>query len=327
MKRAFVLLAALLSASLPLAALQAGSGASLPDGRIFGITLAPVYTYLNGRSYELVLQSASFDNSYLSKLNWDLENIHLLGNSLSLNWKDRLFLNFAFASALNSESGQMYNFDWLYGTYPQADRTTWTNRSSSDIDLTSSFLMDSNFTLRFHRSASRSLDALYGLKRMHWAWTDTVTSVDYPYAESDSSSLIGENGIDYQVSYRIPYAGIGYTEYRGSWEAGLTVLFSWMVSVQGHDNHKYPLSPDTERHFYDFFSRGRYWGVSLHCRWNGTERLSLSLRYDWDHIPEITGDTRIETESGSVTTLGFVEDGAGTAYAAASLTAAVEFRF
>lgn len=322
----------LLIPSLTLTALQADPGPVLEKGDVFGITIAPVYTLLNGRSTELVLYSGSYDNTYTSKLTWDLNTVQMMGGKVSLNLHNVLFINFAVTTALTRDTGEMHDFDWLYSNYKNPDLTSWTNWSESDISLQSSYQLDYNTTVRFYRTYNRSFDILAGFKLIHWSWTDILTDIDYPYIPNnrdepvDHSSIIGENGIDYDVYYRIPYLGSSFTWTRGPFQAGMTLLYSWMVNVDDHDHHFYPGST-TERHFYDYYENGQYLSLSILSKFSFSDFMALSLSYDWEEVFEMQGDSIIVTKKNWVSTTSYDPDSVAVAYYAATLSLALEFSF
>ncbi len=322
MKRTFCLLFLTFLLVVDLTALQADPGADLSGDKLSGFSVAPVVSWLNGRSIELVMNNSSADQRYTSKLNWELNHICLAGAKGSLNLGNYLYFNFAALTALNSGTGEMNDYDWLYSTYPQADTTTWTNWSQSDTYLLNSYQIDYNTSLRFFRRQGWNLDLFFGFQIFQWAWTDELTDIDYPYSSSNYSDLIGENGIDYDIQYRIPYLGTGFSWNHGPAGAGLSLRYSWKVSADDHDYHKF-----RDIHFYDYFEDGQYLGLSAYWRCDWGESLSFSLSYDWDEVFEVGGDTHIVEESSFGRSYSYDPGGAGIAYFASSLSAALEYNY
>ncbi len=323
MRRLLSILCFLLAFSASAFALQASAGELLPPGRSVGFTASPVFSLVNGRSYELVMASAGSDTPYLSKLVWELNNTVNLGAAVSVNMGNLLFFNLAAAKSLTYKTGEMNDYDWLYDSYPDADTTTWTNWSLSDIYLKDSYQIDYNTSLRVFRNYRFSLDGLAGFKLIHWAWTDILQDIDYPYSSYDPSYLTGENGIDYEVNYRIPYTGLRLSAEKDAIQGSLTMIYSSMVSADDYDHHLF-----RDLHFYDFFENGRFFGLTAGIRYRTSRHFSLSLSYEWEEVFETVGDVYIlrETDSGFIR---YAPDigGAGIRYTASTVSAALEFSY
>ena len=269
------------------------------------------------------MNSAGAETPYLSKLVWELKNAVNMGARVSVNMGNILFFNLAGAKCLTYRTGQMNDYDWLYDTYSEADTTTWTNWSLSDIYLTDSYQIDYNTSIRVFRNYSFSLDGLAGFKLIHWAWTDILADIEYPYSSYDPSYLIGENGIDYEVYYRIPYTGLQVSAGKGAFEGSLSLIYSSMVSADDYDHHLF-----RDLHFYDFFEQGRFFGLTTTLRYRTSRHFSLSLSYEWEEIFETVGDVYVlrETDSGYIR---YTPDigGAGIRYTASSVSAALEVSY
>ncbi|MDA3956838.1 omptin family outer membrane protease [Oceanispirochaeta sp.] len=315
--RLTVLIFLLCTASLPLSALQARSGALLSPGRTAELSLSPFVSYMTGFSDELVYDSSSEPYPYMSRLHWEINPALISGLSGSVNIGNVLFLNAAAGSTINPSTGEMTDHDWLSGYFSQTD-TEWTHYSLSDIYLTHSLLVDYNATVRFYRTYNFNLDFLSGFKLIQWGWTDSLKELDYP--GSDYETLIGQNGIDYDIEYRIPYIGGGISFREGSFTGGWTFIYSWMVSVDDHDYHKF-----RGLHFYDTFRKGSYTGLSIYSSWHWTPVFSLALSLDIDSVHEFQGDTAVYNNSGSLR--GFYPGSAGVRYDTSSLSLNLEYRY
>jgi outer membrane protease len=327
MKKIFICIL-FLAVSFRAAALQADSGAELFEEENFGFSFAPMYTFLNGQSDEMVLQINGYPGKYLSKLTWDLDAIHMAGGKISFNFCDKLFLNSAFSTALSEDSGEMYDYDWLYQDYASQnpDLTTWTNKSVSDITLVSSYLFDFNLSYKIYGDRANDVFGLAGYKVIFWSWTDSLTEIEYPYEDSDYDSLIGTNGIDYKADYRVPYFGFGYAWGPKKVKVGLSFIYSPIVNAETVDHHKYVGSSE-EKYFRDHFSIGNYLGLSIYARVPVWEKISVSLAYDWEKIFKTQGDTTTVTENGSSKTYSYSDDSVSMSYSASSFTCALEYNY
>jgi len=322
--RRFILLPLLLLFMIPssVSALRADTGDLLEPGQTVGVSLAPVFSWVNGTAYELVYGTQSLDKPYLSKLTWQLEHVFTAGMKGSLNLGNVLYFNGAFSTALTVDSGEMNDYDWIYSSYPSyyPGRTHW---SRSDISLNGSWQIDFNTAVRVYRTQDLRFDFLTGFRFINWSWTDILREAEYP--DRDLSHLYGTNGIDYEVTYRIPYVGAGFGWTDRFFSGELTVLYSWMVSGEDHDFHKLRTNPT---HYYDYYSGGRYLGLNAAGRFAWSRYFSLSLAYEWDQIFEMVGDTlTVEELSSTVRSYSFRENGAGARYIAGSLTLSVEYRY
>ncbi|QEN08010.1 omptin family outer membrane protease [Oceanispirochaeta crateris] len=305
------------SLSVPLSALQAKPGALLSPNSNAGLSLSPFLSYMTGHSNELVYGSSSGPYPYLSRLHWEIQPAVISGVSASVNIGNVLFFNIAAGSSLNSPTGEMTDYDWDSEYFSTTD-TDWTHYSLSTIYLTQSLLVDYNTAVRVYRTQRNSLDLLGGFKLIQWGWTDSIKEMNY-YGE-DIFTYVGTNGIDYDIEYRIPYLGVGFSLQEGPLFFNLTLLYSWMVSVDDHDFHKL-----RGLHFYDYFTGGFYYGYSATTRWHWTEAFSLAFSFDYDYVPELQGDTLVYSDSGNL--LAYYPGGAGVSYAAASFSLNLEYRY
>jgi outer membrane protease len=305
------------SLSVSLSALQAKPGALLSPNRNAEFSFSPFISYMTGHSNELVYDSSSDPYPYISRLHWEIQPAVVSGASVSVNIGNVLFFNIAAGSSLNPSTGEMTDYDWLSDYFSTTD-TDWTLYSLSSISLTHSLLVDYNTAVRVYRTRNNSLDLLGGFKLIQWGWTDSIKEMNY-YGE-EILTYIGSNGIDYDIEYRIPYLGVGFSVQEGPFSLNLTLLYSWMVSVDDHDYHKL-----RGLHFYDYFTEGIYYGSSVTTRWHWTEVFSLALSYDYDYIPELQGDTLVYSDSGNL--LAYSPGAAGVSYVAGSFSLNFEYRY
>lgn len=289
----------------------------MEEGQNFGFSIAPVVSVIMGYSNELVYDESSDPYPYLSRLHWQILPAVVAGAKGSFNIKDRVFINVAMGTALNKKTGQMTDHDWISDYYDDVS-TEWTHESVSDIYLRSSFLLDSNGAYRFYNRKDWKLDGMIGYKHIKWAWTDSLVSLTYP--DQDLDYLIGVNGIDYTINYKIPYLGIAYKMGAEQFSGGVTLLYSFLAAIDDHDYHKL-----RGLHFYDTFRMGQYLGVSTNARWRWSDVFSLSLAADLDWVPELTGDVSVYNSSGSYQ--GTYTGGAGVSYLAGSLSLALEYNY
>lgn len=307
----------LLFISFSLSAWTADSGAALKEGRVIGFSLAPLVSVVMGHSNELVFDSSSDPYPYLSRLYWQLNSTIVGGVKGSINLGDKFFFNAAIGTALNKNTGNMSDHDWISDNFDDVS-TEWTHESISAIYLVSSLLLDSNANYRYYSSDQWKLDGMIGFKYIKWSWTDSLVSLTYPGEDLDY--LIGVNGIDYTVKYNIPYLGFSFQKDMEQFTGGLTLLYSFLVFVDDHDYHKL-----RGLHFYDTFTMGQYFGFSASGRWHWSDSFSLALSYDLDWVPEMIGDVSVYDSSGNFE--GYFENGAGVSYMTTAVSLSLEYNY
>ncbi len=317
-----ILLSVFLFLPLSLGALQAPSGRDLSGERAVNLTGRMIFGLVWGHSEELVFGSASGSHPYLSKLDWDIKPAVLAGASLSLNVQNTFFFNFAAAAALNRHTGEMVDRDWLLaGKYAgQFKQKPWggSHESVSDIYLKGSFLLDGNMTCRVYGSKRWYASLLGGYKMIHWSWKDQVTSVDYP--EGKETPPIGANGIDYAITYWIPYGGLSLGLRNQVLSGSCIITFSPFADASDYDYHKL-----RNEHFYDYCRDGIYTGISLSLHRRMGKHLSLSFTFEWEAIQETVGD--VHHYSGDSSLRRSALGGAGTAYSVIAGSLGLSFAF
>ena len=256
----------------------------------------------------------------MSRLHWQILPAVVAGAKCSFNIRDRFFINAALGAAINRKTGTMTDHDWISDYFSQVS-TGWTHESVSRIFLTSSLLLDSNGVYRFYNRKRWNLDGMIGFKLINWEWTDSLLSLTYPGQNMDY--LIGTSGIDYKVSYKIPYMGMSCHFKQAKFSSGISLLYSFLVFVDDHDYHK--LRGLRGLRFIDTFRMGQYLGLSAYTRWNLSDTFSLGLSCDLDWVPELVGDVTILHEDGGV--LGSRKGGAGVGYAAASASLSFGYHY
>ena len=318
---------------MPLSALQADPGSEISAGDPWGISFSPVYSWLNGESNELVLQINDDPGDYLSQLIWELDSVHMVGGKASFNLQNTWFLNIAVITAVTEETGNMYDYDWLYTKYinngKDPDTTTWTDKSVSEISLLSSYQLDWNLRYRFRNRRRWDSDFLVGFKRIFWSWTDIIVDYDYPYRDTDDSDLLNENGIDYRVGYNIPYLGLGFSLHKGVFTGGFTLLGSLFVNANSLDIHKYPTNDYAgDKYFYDSIKWGKYLGLNLNTKIYFGKSYAFSLGYEYERIFETQGDSFYITKYENSSTYPVYDSNSiGMSYSSSSLVLSLEFNY
>ncbi|MDC7240484.1 MAG: omptin family outer membrane protease [Spirochaetales bacterium] len=311
-----LLIPALFLLSFRLFAWNADNTAPLQENRTYGFSLSPVTAVVGGYANELVYGSDSGDYPYLSRLIWQIKPAYILGVEGAFNYEDRFFFNIALGKALNTETGLMTDHDWDSDYFDDVN-TEWTHESVSSITLNKSFFLDANGAWRFYRRKNYTFDLKAGFKLIRWGWTDMTLSYDYPYAVED---FTGMNGIDYVVQYNIPYIGIRAQAVQGPVTGGISLGWSFLAFGSDYDYHKLK-----NRKYYDSFTMGQYLGLSSYIRIRLYKSFTASLAWDFDWIPEVSGNIAVYTADNYY--MGTSYGSAGFEYMASSLSLSFSYSF
>ncbi|MBP7831181.1 MAG: omptin family outer membrane protease [Kiritimatiellae bacterium] len=250
--------------------------------------------FLQGEAGELVYEP-ELDNYKLSELQWDLSGL-VMGGAVFSGAAGKFGFNAGFWVAANKGDGEMKDYDWFV---PGMD---WTDYSRSDVDVESGYSLDINANYLLVRRPQVGLRALVGYKRDYWEWTDYGREFVYSvYGFRDYvGNFDGQNVIDYQQTFDIPYVGLNLDGRAGSLGWNAYALYSPIVSAEDKDHHIL-----RELHFEESFDGGDFYAVGVSATYRITPQLFLSGAVDYQDIPEFQGDMTI-VESGET-----YEDSAG----------------
>ncbi len=279
------------SAAPALQALE-GPGAAAVTGDVVSASFQLSLGWLNGRAHETVYDyPGGGGRNKCSELTWDLENVALLGGEAAVRILDRLRLNAGFWGALNRGHGRMDDYDWLL----DEQGSPWTDWSLSDVDVTRAYIFDLNAAVEFLRVAPLGLRVMLGYKENRWAWEDRA--IRYVYSSNPSKpggfrdqagELDGVNAINYEQTLRIPYAGLGAALNIRRLDFDVYCNYSPLVQAKDQDYHVL-----RDVWFEETFRNGNYFGAGARASYTFPRRVFLSLRFDYQLIPEIIGDTEI----------------------------------
>lgn len=278
------------SAAPALQALEEPNAAAVTTG-VFSASVRLSGGWLNGQARETVYDRVDGARYKVSELKWDMKNLVMAGAVASVRIHDRLRVNAGFWGAGNQGNGQMDDTDWLIG---QRD-SPWTDWSLSEVDVTRAYLFDLNASVEYLRFEYMALRAMVGYKENRWAWEDHairhIYSTDPTTPEGfrdDVSEDNGENGVNYQQTLRIPYAGLGAVLTVHRLDFDLYFNYSPLVQAQDKDHHVL-----REVWFEETFRNGNYFGAGLRTTYTFPCRVFLSGRFDYQVVPEIIGDTEV----------------------------------
>lgn len=292
-KMALAALAAAMGPAICWGALRATPAAEPKEGA--GATFAAQFSagLLNGDAKEHVYDYETADGSrrQLSRLDWDLKKIAMGGGSLSVRVLDKLTLNGGYWAALTEGSGEMDDYDWM-----EPGSTDWTHYSLSDVDVTEGYVLDLNAAWDLLRRGSFVARVHAGYKQDGWKWEDRGVYLLYPEYGYVPYPLDGENGIDYEQEFRMPYAGGSVDWASGGLAVSGYVNWSPIVAADDWDDHK----ARTLR-FHETFEGGDMLGAGVEVRYEFAEGslkgLFLAAAVDYQKVDLIIGDMEIEDYS------------------------------
>lgn len=299
------ILAWLAVAAFPMAswAFQADVIAPAKEGKIPSVAGQLSFGWLNGQAKEHVFDYETADGSrrQLSRLDWDLKNVLMggvnfsvrpmnmvkgidLNEDLTFNTANGVTLNFGYWNVLWEGNGEMEDYDWLdYGS------SDWTDYSLSDVDVTEGYVFDVNVAWDFIQWKDLATARVFaGYKQNGWSWEDHgkyLLYSEYGYVPQD---LYGENMINYEQEFRMPYVGAGVDFTPGNFTVSARLTYSPSVEATDWDDHV-----ARDMHFKETFEGGDMLGFGLDVRYmfsKGPKGLFLSAAVDVQTIDLIVGD-------------------------------------
>ena len=278
---------------LPLAAWAFQADVIAPPHGDFPVSVGGQLSFglLNGEAKEHVYDYETVDGSrrQLSRLDWDLKNIVMGGVQFSVRpikrdvW-DALTVNFGFWNALTEGNGEMDDYDWL-----DPYSTDWTHYSLSDVDVTEGYVFDLNVAYDVVEWNDLVVRGFLGYKQNGWTWEDSGRYLLYPEYGYVPQDLDGENMINYEQEFRMPYLGASVDWTKGDFTVAGRLTYSPSVEATDWDDHVW-----RDMHYTEEFEDGEMLGIGLDIRYDFTKgRLKgvfLSAAVDVQTIDLIVGD-------------------------------------
>jgi len=286
---------------------QVGPALRLTGGNGYAVSVRGGVMMQSGEARERV-----FDGSHkLSELIWDISGLALAGGSVSAVIGDNIELNAALWVGITKGNGSMEDYDWLIEGYD------WSHFSDGDVDINSAHVFDLNGTYSFYRGRGVEWFGILGFKQLFWDWSEygrTYIYSEYGWRDSRGSSG-GVNGIDYEQTFAVPYAGIGMRIAFGRGYGALYGIYSPLVQAEDKDHHIL-----RDLYFTETFDSIDYIGFGGELSYTFTGSFFMTLALDGHTIPEAHGNMFIRTEAGETF---FNPDSAGIENTAVSATLAI----
>lgn len=294
-KRILVLLALMWLPVSGWAALQAGAIAGPKEDSAMPFAVQASLGILNGEAVEHVYDYETADGSrrQLSRLDWDLKSVAMGGANGSVRLMDKLTVNGGWWLALSEGSGgEMDDYDWL-----DTGSTDWTHYSLSDVDVTEGYIFDLNVAWDLVSVETLTARVFAGYKQDGWSWEDRGVYLLYPEYGYVPQDLGGDNMINYEQEFRMPYLGASADWKLDNFTVSGHLTWSPLVSATDWDEHV-----ARELHFKETFEEGDMIGFGLEARYDFTQGsfrgLFLTAALDYQAIDLIVGDMEVTDASG-----------------------------
>jgi outer membrane protease len=290
-KWSLVLLAAMMVPVAGRAAFQAGAIAGPKEGKNVPFAVQGSLGMLNGEANEHVYDYETADGSrrQLSRLDWDLKNVMMGGFNGSVRLMDKLTINGGWWLALSEGSGgEMDDYDWL-----DTGSSDWTHYSLSEVDVTEGYIIDLNVAWDLVQDwNSVNASVLAGYKQDGWSWEDHGVYLLYPEYGYVPQDLNGENLINYEQEFRMPYLGASADWSLGNFKVMGHLIWSPLVSATDWDEHV-----ARTLQFKESFEGGDMFGAGLEARYSFTQGFMngtfVSAAVDYQKIDLIIGDMTV----------------------------------
>ncbi len=236
--------------------------------------------YLWGKSYERVY--AFYENGRkLSQLEWQLENVYMLGGVVSAQPLPWLRVNVGAWSRVTEGDGEMNDYDW-----EDSFNSEWDMWSQSDISLKRGWILDANVQVRLFEYKGLGFWVMGGFKYSNWYWSDSVQFALYSTMgfRDELTHMEGIKGIDYEQWFYTPYAGVTLTYDYGRWHLSGYMSYSPLASAKDRDHHV--LRPKVCE---DNFNHIRYLGVGVQATVDLTEHFYVGAAFDFQQYSATKG--------------------------------------
>lgn len=276
---------------------------------------------LGGEARELVYEPYAGTRRKASELIWDLKQIYVIGAVGSANLFDWVDVNLGIWTAATEGNGGMVDYDWFLNTPGAPSPDDWTDRSFSDVKVTTATMFDINAALKLFTWQNIKFKGIVGLKRDTWEWTDSGQGYVYSTRSFRDTvgSFDGRNVINYDQTFTIPYIGGSAAIPVGPVSISAYLLLSPSVSAEDNDFHVL-----RGIHFTEKFSGGTYVALGGNVSYHMTKNLFISGALDYQSIPEIAGDMTLRSATGEVQT---APDAAGISHNSLMISGSLGYTF
>ena len=298
----------------------------LSFGLLNGEAKEHVFGYYRNDPVEVFAEDYTSGKRYqISRLDWELKNIAMGGanfsvrplnmvkgialtDGLTFNTANGLTINLGYWRALTEGNGEMEDFDWL-GPYYGVSADENTHYSLSDVDVTEGYIYDFNVAWDFIQWKDILTARVFtGYKQNGWTWEDHGKYSIYIVNGYVPEFLDGENMIDYEQEFRMPYIGASADLTYGDLTISGRLNYSPSVEATDWDDHV-----ERDMHYTEEFEDGEMLGFGLDVRYafsrGPLQGAFLAAALDVQTIDLIVGD--IEYYGAEIDGTVFQKNGAG----------------
>ena len=242
---------------------------------------------VNGMAKEHVYDYDTGSRRQLSRLDWEIKNVAMAGFNGSVRLLDKLTVNGGWWTALTEGSGEMEDYDWLdYGS------PDWTHYSLSEVDVTEGYIFDLNVAWDLWSQKDMTVRAQAGYKQTGWTWEDRGVYLLYPEYGYVPQDLGGDNMINYEQEFRMPYLGASADWQWNDFTVSGHLSWSPIVEADDWDEHV-----ARSLHFHETFEGGDMLGLGVEARYQFTQGFMdgvfLSAGLEYQSIDLMVGDMEV----------------------------------
>lgn len=272
------------------AAIQAGAIAGRQRGAGVPIAAQLSVGLVNGEAREHVYDydGPGGGRRQLSRLDWDLKGVAVGGGNLSARLLKKLTINGGVWLALSKGHGEMEDYDWF-----AVNSKNWSHYSLSDVKVTEGYILDLNVAWDvLDNWNSITARVMAGYKQNGWTWEDKGKYLLYPEYGYVPRDLNGENLINYEQEFRVPYFGASADWKSGNWTVAGHLIYSPLVWATDWDEHV-----ARNMHYKETFDGGDMLGLGVEARYDMKRGLFrnafVNAALDYQKIDLIVGDMSV----------------------------------
>lgn len=238
-------------------------------------------TQFSSKAIELVYDPN--DISYkLSELTWVINNAPLLALNYKLPLKDKTYFSLYYKKNINTTTGLMDDYDWLYTNMDWSHWSHHENTLVTNIDIYG-FTFD---TKKFHKNYSLTLG--YEVERKKWkAYDGTYIYSTVPTDFRDLSGTFSGLGITYIQELTTPYVALNADYEFNALDIRAKLLYTPIASAKDYDTHH---ARDIQ--FDSTFKSITMLGVSLEANYIFPDSSYLKASYKYTSYQEKKGTTK-----------------------------------
>lgn len=240
----------------------------------------------NGQSRELVYLEDK--GQKISELQWEIDNVVLVGVEGSFDFTDWLRFNGGFWTNLTEgDNGRMDDYDWGI----PADPRGWESCYNSRANVEQVFITDSNIEAVLLKTKYVDISGLIGFKFDNWKWDskDGIFTYSFNSWRGDQMTFPkGQSVIGYEQWFYTPYLGVQTNSDFGNFK--LKTYVKGTICAWGEDeDHHYLRNLRFNEHIYNI----KYIGAGVSGSYSFTPNIFSTITCDYQKYFRQIGHTKI----------------------------------